>query len=167
MIDKALSWMPDGARKVLDTLFLAQGTPMFRILMLITQYSDFAARYAMYMKLIEQGHSEKQAIKIALDNQINYNWGSGKAIRWLQKAPMILNFVKFTEGMQRNLRHALIEQPLNFAVAAMTASSVGNDSPAMQSVLTKNLGGMFPETSGIVNTMLGVPILRETGLGFR
>jgi hypothetical protein len=114
--------VPKGIKDVFNVLYLTKETTGFKSLLLAMQYSDFAARYSGYYKLINKGVSHDVAIKKVLDNQINYGFGHGKLLQWLNARGAVM-FTMFIEGIQRVIKNLALDKPFN-VLMALTAGGV-------------------------------------------
>jgi len=129
-IDNALKLMPSGVKTALDTLYITQSTPIYSGLLRFMQYSDFAARYSRYYKLISEGVSSESAIEEVKNNQINYNEGTGKALQWLSTF-YVVPFPKFRIGIQKPILDLVVDKPFNAAIGILMAMATGNSNAPM------------------------------------
>ena len=139
---KLLDAIPGPAKAAFDFLYLTKDTQGFKVLLSAMQSSDFAARYAGYYRLINQGASHDVAIKKVLDNQINYPFSHGKMINWLNARGLIM-FSKFFEGIQRVIRTTSMEKPFNVLTAVLAGGFMFDDSPLGDNMYSRGITGVM------------------------
>lgn len=150
-LDNVLKNAP-GTKKLLDMLYITNRTQLFKVGVMATQYSDFAARYQRYYALKDKiGH--EAAIKRVLDDFVNYNWADSKFLQWLNKVGVLM-FTKFTVGMQRVLRQIASEKPLNVGLTAVSQGMFGDvDDVLDQSFMTKSWYGVTPKYTDLIGNV--------------
>ena len=172
-IDDALKWMPKGIRTTLDSLYVTQGTPLYSGLLKFMQYSDFAARYSRYHKMIKDGVSSADAIQEVKNNQVNYNEGTGKALQWLSTF-YVVPFPKFRIGIQRPVLDIIVDKPVNALIGGLMALATGNSNAPMAQLwgvngLNNNSTNLFDElsttaTDGFDVVKIGNDILKTASI---
>jgi len=94
---------PDVVQDGLATMYMTEDTPLFKAMLMTVQYSDFVARAARYQFLVEeQGLSKKVAMKMILDEFVNYNRMLPKVLRWMN-AVGDLWFIQYFLGANKSL----------------------------------------------------------------
>ena len=150
-LDDALGKLPEGVKSILDGLYITERTPVFKALMMATQYSDFVARYDRYWKLKREGKSDKVALKEVLDMHINYSWLDGSKLRWIQKVGFAW-FIKFFIGIQRPLRQAMGDKPATMIASVVAQEMLGDaDDVTDHSLFTKNYSALVPGIGKLVD----------------
>ncbi len=112
-VDKKIpTIVKDGA----SMLYMTQDTELFTMLQLATQYSDFVARANRYHFLIAKGNSKQAAMKMILDEFVNYNRIDSTSMRWLNEMGFTW-FTKYFFGSNKSMFEKMANQPS--AVAGM------------------------------------------------
>ena len=147
-VQKAPKWIRTGT----NWAFMTQRSPMFKMMMQATQYSDFVARYAMMATLKEtyrkEGMSEsdahEKALNIAIDTFINYELPDSKIISYANKMGFVM-FTKYFIGIQNAIRNTGKGNPLHMALAILGQSALGIDleDPTDASIINKNYSGLL------------------------
>ena len=108
---KFISKIPTVVKEGGKTLYMTEETGLFRLMLIATQYSDFVARATRYNYLVEtKGMSSEQAIKMVLDDFVNYNRISGRGLRRLGRVGVIW-FYKYILGASKSELARLKDRP--------------------------------------------------------
>lgn len=83
-----------------DFLYVTENTKLFKLIEKGVQASDFAARYAQYHLMIEQGVGKDKAVVAVRDNFINYNKPNSRFLEWLNQMGFVM-FTKYFTRIQR------------------------------------------------------------------
>jgi hypothetical protein len=152
-LDQYIDKLPKGAQKAIDVLYVTKNTPIFHALLKITQASDFAARYAKYHQLRREGVNKQRAIKIVLDNQINYGFNHGKILQWLNAHGLVM-FSMFFEKIQRVMKKTTLENPVNVAASIAMQGFVFEHSPISDMLFFKEIGYLAHTPLDIVENLV-------------
>jgi len=95
-------------------------------------------------------------LKTVLDNQINYGFGHGKTLQWLN-ARGFLMFTKFLEGIQRVIRHTTLDNPVSSALAFLAGGWAYNDSPLADNMFNIDYERRFNNPYELGETLLSLP----------
>lgn len=143
-------WNPY-VRTGLSYAFISRDTPVFKAMMLATQYSDFVARYSVYhvltQKNIAKGMTEVQAKEKALDTAIdafiNYDLPDSKLIQYANDIGLVM-FTKYLQRIQRVIRQGVTKHPLSFTMALLGQEALMDVSdPTDSSVFARGLFSPF------------------------
>ena len=157
-------WVPDGVKKVFDVLYITKNTPGFQALLAAMQYSDFAARYSKYYSLINNGMDKRKAVKMVLDNQINYGFNHGKMLQWLNDRGLVM-FSMFFEKIQRVIKNLTLRKPFTVLLAILGNDFIFDKSPLQDSAFTRNVGRMIFMPDDIAGTFLEKPSMVKIATG--
>ncbi len=112
-----------------NTLYMNENSGMFKMLMMATQYSDFVARANRYHYLIEEKNYPKStAIKMVLDEFVNYNRIDSPLIKWLNELGFAW-FTKYFFGANKSLINKIKDRPSSI-IAMSALLDVSNPSDA-------------------------------------
>jgi len=141
---KKLKNVPKIFRTGLDILYITENTKLFKTVEKGIQASDFAARYAQYHLMVENGSDKADAIKTIRDNFIDYNKPNSRLVEWGNKNGFVM-FTKYFTRIQRVLRNYGVRHPAKIALSLLGQDYVLGDMDDMtdQSILTKDMGNLF------------------------
>jgi len=127
-----------------DFLYITENTKLFKLMEKGIQASDFAARYAQYHLMLEQGMDKSKAVKIVRDNYINYNKPNSKFVEWANQMGFMM-FTKYFTRVQRVLRDYGKTHPSKVLLAVLGQEYLLGDIDDItdQSILTKDMGNLF------------------------
>ncbi len=113
--DKYMEDKIDKVPKILrdagSALYITEDTGLFRTMMMATQYSDFVARASRFHFLVgTKGYSEKAALKMVLDEFVNYNRASPKTLQWLSEKGAWM-FHKYLFGSTKSMIEKVKDSP--------------------------------------------------------
>lgn len=95
-----------------ESLFTSKST-LYDMSALITRYSDFIARYALYYHSIKKGMSKDEAINKARDIFVDYNSPTYSKILKLANKYGLTAFSRYWTGIQKVIVNSSIEYPIN------------------------------------------------------
>lgn len=118
-IDKVVDKLSDTKNKsnmlntiLNESLFTSKST-LYDMSALITRYSDFIARYALYYHSIKKGMSEEEAINKARDVFVDYNAPTYSKILKFANKYGLTAFSRYWTGIQKVIVNSSIEYPIN------------------------------------------------------
>lgn len=153
-LNKKMERVPKVVSTGVDILYITNRTPVFKAMERAVQASDFAARYAQYHLMLEKGVKPAAAIKNVRDNFIDYNKPDSRLVEWANKMGFVM-FTKYFTRIQRVLGKYGKEHPSKVLLAILGQDLVYElDTIDDQSILTKNLGGLFYTPSDAVSNVL-------------
>lgn len=144
-IDDKLKHFPDIVQNGLHYLFVTDQTPIFKMMNMATQYSDFVARYAHYHLMMAKGANEADAIKTVRDVFINYNKPNSRFVEWTNQMGFVM-FTKYFTRIQKAIKAEFKSHPIRATLEQIAHSAfLGGvvDDIFDQSLIKKNYGAMF------------------------
>ena len=144
-IDDKLKHFPDIVQNGLHYLFVTDQTPIFKMMNMATQYSDFVARYAHYHLMMAKGANEADAIKTVRDVFINYNKPNSRFVEWTNQMGFVM-FTKYFTRIQKAIKAELKNHPIRTTLEQIAHSAfLGGvvDDIFDQALIKKNYGAMF------------------------
>ena len=143
--------LPPVLREGSKYLWMTKETPMFKMMMTFTQYSDFVARYAMYKtgveKMKRKGVDSKTAhdkqLRVALDTFVNYELPDGSMLQYLNDMGLVM-FTKYFMQAQNIVRNNFKEKPLHtmMMLGLQAISGVDVEDPYDSSFIVKDMSNM-------------------------
>ena len=142
IVSKTPQWLQTGT----SYAFLTQKSPLYKAMMISTQYSDFVARYGVYNMLIDRYKKEgmtieqakDKALNRALDAFINYDLPDSKVIRYMNDIGLVM-FTKYLVRIQKVVREGIVENPVQFIGAILGQELIADiDDPTNHSLLVTN-----------------------------
>lgn len=127
-VDDKLSGMNPHVKTVGRTLYMAHDTSMYKFLSKTTQYSDFVARYALYMHLTQRKDgalSHDDAVFEASETFVNYDNPLPKHLQYLDDMGLA-PFIKYFFSIQRVLVKNLKDDPLRVLSVLSLVHFLGN-----------------------------------------
>jgi len=92
-------------------LYMAKGTPLYELMYKSTQFSDFAARYALYSWFInEKKMDQKEALTRILENFIDYQAPTSKEVQYLNDIGLAV-FTKYAIRIQKVIWRMFLRKP--------------------------------------------------------
>ena len=148
VMQRAPKWVRTGA----DWLYMTPRSPIFKVLLKSTQYSDLVARYATYHglreKYVRQGMSQesadKQALDYSIDAFINYELPDSRLVNYLNKMGLVM-FTKYFTRIQNVLKRTIKDNPINVAglMGMETMLNIDIETPFDASFIEKSYSNMF------------------------
>jgi len=128
-IENVREKLPNAVNTGIDAMYLTEKTGMFKAMLLATQYSDFAARYAQYHSYTQGKHKmpSEVAYKRVLDNMINYANPDSSVLQYMNKMGLVL-FTKFFMRIQKVLAANFKDYPVNFILSIVGQGIFGDGS---------------------------------------
>ncbi|MGL4616527.1 MAG: hypothetical protein ACRCVV_22070 [Shewanella sp.] len=121
-LDAATSVVPEGVKEGLKQITFQQGSIAYDTLRELTQFSDFAARYALYThQMKNEGVSHDKAIQNITDAFVNYDLPPHKAMQYMNDMGLTW-FFKYFIRMQKVIVKSFRNNP-----ARVLGLSVGMD----------------------------------------
>jgi hypothetical protein len=141
---KKLKKVPKVFSDGFDLLYITENTQLFKLVEKSIQASDFAARYAQYHLLVEQGKSKNEATIIVRDNFINYNKPNSRFLEWANQNGFVM-FTKYFTRIQRVLFRYGKTDPLKVLLSILGQDYVFGEIDTIddQSLLVKDMGNLF------------------------
>ena len=136
--------VPRPLKNIAKVMWLHHDTTAYKVLNKTTQLSDFSARYAKFLYLTQGRNpiSEEEAIKIIMEDFVQYDIPDGKALQYMNDMGLVM-FSKYYLRMQRTLVRLFKENPLR-GLLLVSGQTLGEISDPTDSVLwTKGLGDWF------------------------
>ena len=138
---------PEVVKDGLQTLYMTESTDAFKMMMMAVQYSDFVARAARYQYLVEEkGFNKDVALKMILDEFVNYNRIMPTVLRWLNELGFAW-FIQYFIGSNKSLIAKVRERPS--AIAAM-ALLLDAPNPSEADFFEKNYDYMFKNPLDVI-----------------
>lgn len=127
-----------------DLLYITENTKLFKLIEKGIQASDFAARYAQYHLMVEQGTSKKEAIDAVRDNYINYNTPNSRFVEWANRMGFIM-FTKYFTRIQKVIHRYGKEHPIKVLLSIIGQNFLLGDLDTFddQSIFVKDMGNLF------------------------
>jgi hypothetical protein len=127
----------------LDVLYITENTGLFKLLEKGIQASDFAARYAQYHLMVQDGVAKEKAATTVRDNYINYNKANSQFVEWANQMGFMM-FTKYFTRIQRVLHQYGKTHPTKLFLS-IVAQEVLFDLDTMddQSLIAKDMGNLF------------------------
>ena len=155
LLDKAQPYIdkvPESLQTGYKWAYMTHGTPPYKLMMKLTQYSDFVARYTLYthrMQGIKPSTPKfKTAHESALDEIkdafINYDIPTGTGVQYGNDMGLLL-FTKFPLRILKVFLQTFTEKPVSYAALYAAESVVGDISDVGDSA---NLLNILGKTSG-------------------
>jgi hypothetical protein len=140
---KKLKNVPKIFRDGIDILYITENTKLFKTIEKGIQASDFAARYAQYHLMVEQGVDKTKAITTVRDNFIDYNKPNSRFVEWANKNGFVM-FTKYFTRIQRVIRNYGFRHPAKVMLALLGQNFVLGDIDDMtdQHVFVKDLSNL-------------------------
>ncbi|MCF6330286.1 MAG: hypothetical protein L3I99_01905 [Sulfurimonas sp.] len=136
IVDKTPQILKDGA----SVLYMTESTSIFKMMMMGVQYSDFVARASRYQYLTEEsGIDKKIAIKMVLDEFINYNRLMPTVFRWMNSVGLSW-FMPYFLGSNKSLIRNLKDRPSSILAMSLLLDA---PNPSESSFFEKNYDYMF------------------------
>lgn len=141
---KKLQNVPKILTTGVDLLYITENTKLFKLIEKGIQASDFAARYAQYHLMIEQGTPKSKAVNAVRDNYINYNTPNSRFVEWANRMGFIM-FTKYFTRIQRVLLRYGKEHPAKLFLSILAQDLVLGDLDTFddQSIFVKDMGNLF------------------------
>lgn len=105
--------LPDSVKAAGKTLYMAHGTPMYKLMYQGTSMSDFTARYVLYKHLMNRDSepmAPEQAIQTVVDAFVNYDIPSHRGLQYLNDTGLVM-FTKYYIRIQKVLMTLYRESP--------------------------------------------------------
>lgn len=141
-IDKVRSKLPTSVQTGLDWLLMSQDTPIYQLMADATQFSDFAAKYALAEHYQKQGMAFNDAVYEAQEMFINFDTPTTRSLDYANRLGLI-RFTKFLLRFQKILVKTIRDKPA---------------SVILQSMATEHFLGAGSVTDSLLMTRLGVPL---------
>lgn len=141
-IDKVRNKLPTSVQTGLDWLLMSQDTPIYQLMVDATQFSDFAAKYALAEHYQKQGMAFNDAVYEAQEMFINFDTPTTRSLDYANRLGLI-RFTKFLLRFQKILVKTIRDKPA---------------SVILQSMATEHFLGAGSVTDSLLMTRLGVPL---------
>ena len=141
---KKLSNMPKIFSDGIDLLYITENTKLFKMVEKGVQASDFAARYAQYHLMLEEGAPKDKAINAVRDNFINYNKPNSRFVEWANQMGFIM-FTKYFTRIQRVIHRYGKTHPIKLFLSIIAQDYIFGELDTFddQSILSKDMGNLF------------------------
>lgn len=121
LLSQATGWIPQIVKDVGSALYINKDTWMFKTLAMVLQYSDFVMRSSRYQYLVSTGMNKDVAMKMVLDEAVNYNRDLGGGMTWVKEMGPWW-FFQYFFGANKNMIEKSRSRPS--ALLAMAGSSM-------------------------------------------
>lgn len=121
MLEQYTGWIPQIVKDVGNALYINKDTWLFKTLAMVLQYSDFVMRSSRYQYLISTGINKDVALKMVLDEAVNYNRDLGGGMTWVKEMGPWW-FFNYFFGANKNMIEKSRSRPS--ALLAMMGSSM-------------------------------------------
>jgi hypothetical protein len=136
-------------------LYMAKGTPLYELLYKSTQFSDFAARFAMYNWFVnEKKMDQQEALIRILENFIDYESPTSRELQYLNDIGLAV-FTKYAIRIQKIIWRLFLRRP-GSALALQGIESIMNTqiySPIDSLSLMPGLDNPFGMVDEVFNTL--------------
>jgi hypothetical protein len=123
------SAIPDGVKEAFKQVTFQQGSIAYDFLRRATQFSDFAARYALYTHQVNnEGVSHDKAIQNIMDAFVNYDLPPHKAMQYTNDMG-ITWFFKYFIRMQKVIVKSFRKNPAKVLSLSVGADMLGINIP--------------------------------------
>lgn len=168
---------PEGIKKVLNNLYMNQGTPVYSYMYKATQYSDFVARATEYRLTMDEaakkyGKDSKEYKKIeeettnrVWDVFINYDLPSHPVEQYLNDIGLVM-FTKFAKRIQPVIAGNLKDDPMK-VLTTMALQSVVHDVDDIydQNIFNKDFSALVHNPiDNAITAVVPMPIQFATGM---
>lgn len=141
-IDSVRNKLPTSVQTGLDWLLMSQDTPIYQLMADATQFSDFAAKYALAEHYQKQGMAFNDAVYEAQEMFINFDTPTTRSLDYANRLGLI-RFTKFLLRFQKILVKTMRDKPA---------------SVILQSMATEHFLGTGSVTDSLLMTRLGIPL---------
>lgn len=164
-LDEFTAKLPEPVVTVGKTLFVAEGTPVYKMLYKTTQMSDFVAKYVLYKHLKSEGVEEDSAQRTIRETFINYDAPSGKELHFMNKVGLLM-FTRYFLRIQKVLARLFTEQTARSIMLVVADRFLGGVPSVNDSWALARLGNN-PLESGALEALdaWNEPIIFKTLLG--
>lgn len=128
-------WVPQIIKSFGNAVYINKDTWLFKALMMVLQYSDFVMRTSRYHYLISTGINKDVAMKMVLDEAVNYDRDLGGELAWA-KSMGPWWFFHYFFGANKSMIAKMKDRPS--AMITLEMSSMTN--PTDAAVWNKNFG---------------------------
>jgi hypothetical protein len=136
-------------------LYIAKGTPLYELLYKSTQFSDFAARFAMYNWFVnEKKMDQQEALIRILENFIDYESPTSRELQYLNDIGLAV-FTKYAIRIQKIIWRLFLRRP-GSVLALQGIESIMNTqmySPIDSLSLMPGLDNPFGMVDEVFNTL--------------
>ena len=120
IVDKVV---PEGtARNVIGEMALTPESNLYQALLLFASAGDTVAKYALFKHLKEEGHSDEEACRVALQTFIDYSNPLPKGIQYLDSIGLF-PFAKYAFASKASILNSLTRKPTR-ALTFLTLNSL-------------------------------------------
>ena len=127
----------------IDVLYITENTKVFKLIEKGIQASDFAARYAQYHLMVQDGVAKEKAALTVRDNYINYNKANSQFVEWANQMGFMM-FTKYFTRIQRVLHQYGKTHPSKLLLSIIAQEVLFDlDTVDDQSLLVKDMGNLF------------------------
>jgi len=148
-------------------VYMAHDTPLYKFLSKTTQYSDFVARYAMYMHLTTRKDnplSKADAVYEASESFVNYDVPLPKYIQYMDDMGL-MPFIKYFLSIQRVLAKTFKDNPLRVLSVLALNNLMGNLPMPTDSSFFLRIGSNPLDTGAFgLPSALGEAMTVQTGM---
>lgn len=162
-IDAQLDKLPGEAKDALKFVFMTRDSASFEFMNKITQFSDFAARYALYKHLTTRKNNpmdKSSALQAVIDQFVNYDLPTHKAIQYGNDIGLIW-FSRYWLRIQKVIVKNFAENPARVLLGLSAQGILGEDLPDNTDSSILSTGPLHPLRGfgGIWSGLMSNPIL--------
>lgn len=152
--------LPASAVTVARWAVIDKGTPPHKFLSDVAQFSDFAAKYALYKHLTEHARdrlSHTEALQRASDAFVNYDIPATAARQYLDDMGITM-FTKYRIRIQRAMFYLLDKRPASVMAHMAITGQFTNAPDGMDPFFMRNMGNPFTPSVLQGGSLLNVPL---------
>jgi hypothetical protein len=162
-IDAQLDRLPEQAADATKFVFMTRDSASFEFMNKITQFSDFAARYALYKQLTTRKNNpmdKSSAIQAVIDQFVNYDLPTHKAIQYGNDIGLIW-FSRYWLRIQKIIVKNFAENPARVLLGLSAQGILGEDLPDNTDSSILATGPLHPLRGfgGIWSGLMSNPVL--------
>ncbi len=162
-IDTQLNKLPEQAADATKFVFMTRDSASFEFMNKITQFSDFAARYALYKQLTTRQNNpmdKSSAIQAVIDQFVNYDLPTHKAIQYGNDIGLIW-FSRYWIRIQKIIVKNFAENPARVLLGLSAQGILGEDLPDNTDSSILATGPLHPLRGfgGIWSGLMSNPVL--------
>jgi hypothetical protein len=162
-IDAQLEKFPTEARDAAKFVFMTRDSASFEFMNKITQFSDFAARYALYKHLTTRSNNsmdKSSALQAVIDQFVNYDLPTHKAIQYGNDIGLIW-FSRYWLRIQKIIMKNFAENPARVLLGLSAQGILGEDLPDNTDSSILSTGPLHPVRGfgGIWSGLISNPVI--------